>query len=203
MLGSVHALYQHKLSRVIAYSSVAQIACVYLGIALGNGEGIAAALFYILAHSAAKSMLFVTSHKLRRACGGADGLEDLRGAARRSPLAGLAFLAGACSLVGIPGLGGFTAKMYLAQAAVAGGGWRTPALLGLLAVSTTLNAAYMLRTALILYSRDKPAGEDPKPKTRDAAFAAATAAMIGLNLFLGFCGRPVIELIRRGLALFS
>ena len=67
VLGSVHALYQRKLSRVIAYSSVAQIACVYLGIALGSGEGIAAALFYILAHSAAKSMLFVTSHKLRRA----------------------------------------------------------------------------------------------------------------------------------------
>lgn len=203
VLGSVHALYQRKLSRVIAYSSVAQIACVYLGIALGSGEGIAAALFYILAHSAAKSMLFVTSHKLRRACGGADGLEDMRGAARRSPLAGLAFLAGACSLVGIPGLGGFAAKMYLAQAAIGGGGWRMPALLGLLAVSTTLNAAYMLRTALILYSRDKPAGEAGKPKARDAAFAAATAVMIGLNLFLGFCGRPVIELIHRGLALFS
>ena len=81
VLGSVHALRQRKLSRVIAYSSVAQIACLYLGIALGSREGIAATLFYILAHSAAKSMLFLTAHKLRMASGGADGLEPLRGAA--------------------------------------------------------------------------------------------------------------------------
>ena len=203
VLGSVHAIMQHKLSRVIAYSSVAQIACVYLGIALGSREGIAAALFYILAHSAAKSMLFLTAHKLRRACGGADGLEDLRGAANRSPLAGLTFLVGACSLVGIPGLGGFAAKLYLAQAAIGAGGWKMPVLLGLLALSTTLNVAYMLRTVLILYSREKPPGEPEMPKARDSAFAAAMTVMIGLNVFLGVFGQPVLELIRRGLALFS
>ena len=126
VLGSVHALRQRKLSRVIAYSSVAQIACLYLGIALGSREGIAATLFYILAHSAAKSMLFLTAHKLRMASGGADGLEPLRGAANLSPLAGLAFLLGASSLVGIPGLGGFAAKLYLAQAAVSAGGCSYP-----------------------------------------------------------------------------
>ena len=203
VLGSVHALRQRKLSRVIAYSSVAQIACVYLGIALGGREGVAAALFYILAHSAAKSMLFLTAHKLRRACGGADGLETLRGAANRSPLAGLAFLVGACSMVGIPGLGGFAAKLYLAQTAIGAGGWKMPVLLGLLAVSTALNAVYMLRTVLILYSREKLPGEDGQPMARDSVFAVATAVMIGLNIFLGVCGQPVLELIYRGLALFS
>ncbi len=203
VLGSVHALRQRKLSRVIAYSSVAQIACLYLGIALGSREGIAAALFYILAHSAAKSMLFLTAHKLRQACGGEDGLEALRGAANRNRLAGIAFLFGACSLVGIPGLGGFAAKLYLAQAAVGAGGWKMPALLGLLAVSTALNAVYMLRTALILYSREKPPGEAGQPNARDSLFSAAATVMIGLNIFLGICGQPVLELIRRGLALFS
>ena len=103
VLGSVHALRQRKLSRVIAYSSVAQIACLYLGIALGSREGIAATLFYILAHSAAKSMLFLTAHKLRMASGGADGLEPLRGAANLSPLAGLAFLLGAMENAGAAG----------------------------------------------------------------------------------------------------
>ena len=203
VLGSVHALRQRKLSRVIAYSSVAQIACLYLGIALGSREGIAATLFYILAHSAAKSMLFLTAHKLRMASGGADGLEPLRGAANLSPLAGLAFLLGACSLVGIPGLGGFAAKLYLAQAAVSAGGWKMPVLLGLLALSTALNVVYMLRTALILYSREKPHGEAGQPKTRDSLFAAAMVVMIGLNIFLGVCGQSVLELIYCGMALFS
>ena len=203
VLGSVHALRQRKLSRVIAYSSVAQIACLYLGIALGSREGIAATLFYILAHSAAKSMLFLTAHKLRMASGGADGLEPLRGAANLSPLAGLAFLLGASSLVGIPGLGGFAAKLYLAQAAVSAGGWKMPVLLGLLALSTALNVVYMLRTALILYSREKPHGEAGQPKTRDSLFAAAMVVMIGLNIFLGVCGQSVLELIYCGMALFS
>jgi formate hydrogenlyase subunit 3/multisubunit Na+/H+ antiporter MnhD subunit len=201
VIGSVHAIRQHRLSRLIAYSSVAQIACVYLGISIGGTEGIAAALFYILAHSAAKSMLFLTAHKLRQVSGGADGLEDLRGAANRNRLAGLAFLTGACSLTGIPGLGGFAAKLYLAQAGIVRGGWRMPVLLGLLALSTVLNVAYMLRSSLILYSReDKKTTESP-PR-HDPMFAGTMIVQIGLNLFLGLCGNTVMELLRSGLALF-
>ena len=201
VIGSVHAIRQHRLSRLIAYSSVAQIACVYLGISIGGTEGIAAALFYILAHSAAKSMLFLTAHKLRQVSGGADGLEDLRGAANRNRLAGLAFLTGACSLTGIPGLGGFAAKLYLAQAGIVRGGWRMPVLLGLLALSTVLNVAYMLRSSLILYSREDKKPTESPPR-HDPMFAGTMIVQIGLNLFLGLCGNTVMELLRSGLALF-
>ena len=201
VIGSVHAIRQHRLSRMIAYSSVAQIACVYLGISIGGAEGITAALFYILAHSAAKSTLFLTAHKLRQVSGGADGLEDLRGAANRNHLAGLAFLTGACSLTGIPGLGGFAAKLYLAQAGIARGGWRMSVLLGLLALSTVLNVAYMLRASLILYSReDKIPSESPH--RHDPLFAVTMIIQIGLNLFLGLCGNTVMQLFRSGLTLF-
>ncbi len=201
VIGSVHAIRQHRLSRMIAYSSVAQIACVYLGISIGGTEGITAALFYILAHSAAKSTLFLTAHKLRQVSGGADGLEDLRGAANRNHLAGLAFLTGACSLTGIPGLGGFAAKLYLAQAGIARGGWRMSVLLGLLALSTVLNVAYMLRASLILYSReDKIPSESPH--RHDPLFAVTMIIQIGLNLFLGLCGNTVMQLFRSGLTLF-
>ena len=201
VIGSVHAIRQHRLSRMIAYSSVAQIACVYLGISIGGAEGITAALFYILAHSAAKSTLFLTAHKLRQVSGGADGLEDLRGAANRNHLAGLAFLTGACSLTGIPGLGGFAAKLYLAQAGIARGGWRMAVLLGLLALSTVLNVAYMLRASLILYSReDKIPSESPH--RHDPLFAVTMIIQIGLNLFLGLCGNTVMQLFRSGLTLF-
>ena len=78
-----------------------------------------------------------------------------------------------------------------------------PVLLGLLALSTALNVVYMLRTALILYSREKPHGEAGQPKTRDSLFAAAMVVMIGLNIFLGVCGQSVLELIYCGMALFS
>jgi len=119
ILGSVDAIREHHFSRMIAYSSVSQIGYIFLGISLGTEMGMAAALFHILAHSAAKSMLFLSASKLREVSGGSDAFRDIRGAGVRAPLAGLAFAIGACSLVGIPLLGGFTAKVFLSQAGLA------------------------------------------------------------------------------------
>ena len=63
IMGSVHAIRQRHMMRMIAYSSVAQIGYIFLGIALGTEAGFAAALFHILAHSSAKSMLFLAGNK--------------------------------------------------------------------------------------------------------------------------------------------
>ena len=114
LMGSVHAIRQRHFSRMVAYSSVAQIGYIFLGISLGTEAGMAAALYHILAHSAAKSMLFLTTNRLREVSAGDDNFKAIRGAGFRAPLAGLAFTVGACSLVGIPGLGGFASKVYLA-----------------------------------------------------------------------------------------
>ncbi len=203
ILGSVHAIRQRRVTRMVAYSSVAQIGCVFLGISLGTEAGIAAAIYHILAHSAAKSMLFLASGMLRETSGNEDAFPALRGAALRAPLAGLAFTVGACSLVGIPGLGGFASKLYLASAGVALGGWRMIVTLGVLAASTLLNVAYMLRAVLTLYSKKDEAEEtDQSLAFRDSFFAAAMTALIAFNLLLGLLGDPILKLIEQGLRLF-
>jgi len=203
LMGSVHAIRQRHMSRMVAYSSVAQIGCIFLGISLGTRVGVAAAVYHILAHSAAKSMLFLTTNKLRQVSGGGDSFREVRGAALRAPLAGLAFLAGACSLVGIPGFGGFASKLYLAQAGAALGGWRMAAMLGALAVSTLLNVAYMLRTALTLYRAPEETAGEMGPAPKDAPFAAAMAAMIFFNVFLGIFGNSIFHLIEQGIGMFA
>ena len=205
IMGSVHAIRQRRMMRMVAYSSVAQIGYIFLGISLGTEAGMAAAVYHILAHSAAKSMLFLASGRLREASGNRETFPALRGAALRTPLAGLAFTMGACSLVGIPGLGGFASKLYLASAGVELGGWRMPVVLAVLAVSTLLNVAYMLRTVLTLYRQEEAHAEETEeqPKARDAAFAAAMIALMGLNVALGLLGGPLMEMIHQGLALFA
>ena len=204
IMGSVHAIRQRRLMRMVAYSSVAQIGYIFLGISLGTEAGTAAAVYHILAHSAAKSMLFLASSKLRDASGGEDTFPSLRGAALRAPLAGLAFTAGACSLVGIPGLGGFASKAYLASAGAALGGWRMAVTLAVLAVSTLLNVAYLLRTVLILYRKNESAEEtDRRFACRDRFFAMAMTALIVFNLLLGLMSGPILKLIEQGLRLFA
>ena len=204
IMGSVHAIRQRHFSRMVAYSSVAQIGYIFLGISLGTEMGMAAALYHILAHSAAKSMLFLTAHQLREVSGEEDTFRALRGAGHRSPLAGAAFTVGACSLVGIPGLGCFASKVFLAQAGVALGGWRMALLLGALAISTLLNAAYMLRTVLTLYRENNESiVQEKQTKVHDSAFAIAMVALILLNVSLGLLGGPLMDIIQQGFALFA
>lgn len=201
VMGSVHAIRQKHLLRMVAYSSVAQIGCIFLGIALGTEAGMAAAVYYLMAHSAAKSMLFLAANRLREASANEDTFKALRGGALRAPLAGLAFVFGACSLVGIPGLGGFAGKLYLASAGVQAGGWRMAAVLAVLALSTLLNVAYMLRTLLTLYREREETNQSTV--CRDGFFAVAVSALIALNLLLGLLGGPIIKLIEQGIRLFA
>ena len=203
ILGSVDAIREHHFSRMIAYSSVSQIGYIFLGISLGTTAGMAAAIFHILAHSAAKSMLFLSANKLREVSGGSDAFRDIRGSGFRAPMAGLAFGVGACSLVGVPLLGGFSSKVFLAEAGIQLGGWRMAVLLLTLAVSTALNVMYMLRTAMTLYRPGERFPLTRSPLARDPLFTGAMAVLIVVNAALGVLGGGVMRLIYQGIAMFS
>ena len=185
ILGSIDAILEKKLRRMIAYSSVAQIGYIYLGIALGTQAGIAAAVFHIIAHALAKALLFLSGDRLIGASDGDATFHELRGAGYRAPLCGAAFTIGACSIVGIPFLGGFASKLYLASACM--GLERINALIALivLAVSTALNAAYFLITVVTLYM--KPPHEYHTrlnhPKVSTAALAVFALLIVALGVF--------------------
>ena len=196
LLGSLRALGETHIKRMLAWSSVAQLGYVFMGIGLGTEAGVAAACFQILAHAFTKPLLFVSAGRLSAVMGHEKQMGALHGAAWREPLAGIGFGIGALSMVGIPLFGGFAAKAGLALSAI--GGAKAAAALAVLALSSILNALYYLPALLGLWS-ERPA--DRTPVEPDGACAASILALAAGVLALGLGFRPVMELILRGLAL--
>ena len=197
LLGSVRAIYETHIKRMLAWSTVAQLGYVFMGIGLGTAEGVAAACFQILIHAFAKPLLFVSAGRLSAAAGHEKQLSALRGSAWSAPPAGLGFGVGALSMVGIPLFGGFAAKAGLGLGALDGGS-KTAAALGVLALSSVLNALYYLPALINLWS-DRPA--QPKRLARDGACTASVLLLAAGVLTLGLCFKPVMDLIVRGLSL--
>ena len=197
ILGSVRAIGETHVKRMLAWSTVAQVGYIFMGVGLGTGAGVAAACFQILAHAFAKPLLFVSAGRLSAVSGHEKQLFALRGSARRAPLAGLGFGVGALSMVGIPLFGGFAAKAGLALGSIPDG-TKTAAALGVLALSSVLNALYYLPALINVWS-GAPA-EASRPGRDDACSAAILLLAAGV-LTLGLRFGPVMDLIVRGLAL--
>ncbi len=120
IMGSVFAIFQKNIKRVIAYSTVAQMGYIFLGIGLGTDIGVSIAIFHIIGHALTKSALFLlvgamieqTGHK---------SLEHLKGIGKEMPLTLGLFSIGALSMIGIPILPGFISKWHLSLASIAAG----------------------------------------------------------------------------------
>ena len=118
ILGSVRALATNDVRRMIAFSSVAQIGYIYMGIGLGTKYGIYAAVFHVLSHAASKSLLFIAANGLSLASDNSKLFKDLKGAGFRNKIAGFGFMVGSLSMVGIPLFAGFISKLNFAEASI-------------------------------------------------------------------------------------
>ncbi len=203
IMGSVSAIREKDIRRMVSFSSVAQIGYIFMGIGMGTEAGLVAAIFHLFVHALGKSMLFLSTSGLVAASGESKHFHDLIGSGYRNPVAGVAFTVGSFSMVGIPFLGGFISKVYFAKAAMLLDSPATAAVLLVLAASTFLNTIYFLKTVITLYRR-KP--EDiPTARRYRTAFSAKAAlvALIAANFVLGILSQPIIEAIRAGLRLFA
>lgn len=204
IMGSLSAIRQSDIRRMIAFSSVAQIGYIYMGMGLGTDEGMMAAVFHIFAHSVCKSMLFLAAGGLADASGNSKQFRDLRGAGYRSPIAGVAFTIGALSMVGFPFLGGFSSKVNFAMAAMGAGDVRMTLTLIVLAISTALNTVYFIKTVITLYR--KPLDNVVYPVERGKrgfCFNFALICFSVVNIVLGLFSQPLVQLITSGLATFG
>jgi multicomponent Na+:H+ antiporter subunit D len=200
MIGSVLAMREKQLDRMIAYSSAAQIGYVYMGIGMGE-IGMTAAMLHIIAHTVTKPLLFLTMAKLSNMSNGSRKFTDLAGAGYRAPVSGVCFTVGALSMVGVPGLIGFSSKLYFASAALSTDMRVMIPVLLALAVSTLLNAAYYLRAVITLYSK----GGDPRPLPDTApkerpVFLLSIICLAVMIIVLGIFPGWIAELIRQGLS---
>ena len=200
VLGSLDAVRQKNLRRMVAYSSVAQIGYIFMGIGLGSAAGAGAGLYHIFAHAAAKSLVFVAAFGLIKGAAGNADIQGLRGAGFRNKVAGAGFVAGSLSMVGIPG------KLMFAEASLERPAYAV-VVLAALAVSTVLNAIYFMRVVLILYTpltaEEKAAGMKEQTACNPWQFKAAIGGGVALTLFLGIGAAPVMQVVRQGLEIFG
>lgn len=202
IMGSVNAILENDIRRMVAFSSVAQIGYIYMGFGLGTAFGMAASVFHILSHAVTKSLLFVASAGLSDASGKSTKFEALTGSGYRNPAAGIAFTIGACSMVGIPMFSGFISKLLFAQAAVQIRPEKMLPALICLAISTILNAIYFMKTVLRIYTPDNKAYENNKVKMQPVCIMSLLL-MVMLNMILGCCSQPIVDWITAGLNMFG
>ena len=195
IIGSVDAISERHIKRMIAFSSVSQMGYIYVGISLGTPAGFLAALFHIIVHAVTKPMLFSAAGGLASASGHKYHLDQLRGSAYRNPVAGVAFVIGSLSMIGIPFFAGFGAKYYLSMAAMTNSGKMWFVLLAL-AVSTVLNAVYYIRAIRCIYSKDT----DSHPRHKvSRSYNLGMGVFIVANVALGLFYQKIVDIIALGL----
>ncbi len=127
LVSSIAAIRQTNVKKVLAYSSVGQIAYIVLGFSLANDAGVTASVIHIFNHAVIKGGMFmaVGAVALRMGGGQQSGVrvEDFKGIGRKMPLTMAAFTVGGCGLIGVPMTAGFISKWYLVEAAMQEGYW--------------------------------------------------------------------------------
>ena len=202
IFGSISAIRENDVRRMIAFSSVAQIGYIYMGIGMGTQAGMEASIFHIFSHAATKSLLFIGAIGLTDVSGGSRQFIELTGSAYRNKWAGVAFTVGSLSMVGVPLFSGFISKLLFAQAAVQNDVKMLPALI-VLGISTILNAIYFMKTVIRIYTPVEERKYESITFKDMKLYVAALACFIILNVVLGVSSQPIADIIGQGLAMFS
>ncbi len=191
LVGSLLALGQDNLKARLAFSTVSQLSYIILGAALLNQSGILGGVSHITNHAVSKITLFlcagsiyVSTHKTK--------ISQMSGLARRMPWTMAAFAVASLSIVGIPGTSGFVSKWYLALGSLE---LHSLALLGVLLISSLLNATYLGPVVYKAYFEEAPPTHE---EVREVPWMVAPLAIsAAASLLLGLYPAPVLELAGR------
>ena len=202
IFGSLSAIRENDIRRMIAYSSVAQIGYIYMGFGMGTEAGMTASIFHILSHAATKSLLFIAAIGLTDVSGGSRAFIELTGSGYRNKWAGVTFTVGSLAMVGVPLFSGFISKLLFSQAAVQNHAKMLPALI-VLGISTVLNAIYFMKTVIRIYTPIDNSVYSIMTFKSMPVYAIVLLAFIILNIILGISSQPVVDMIQQGLATFA
>lgn len=186
-VASTVAIYQNNVKRLLAYSSVAQIGYMILGISLANVSGLTGGIVHLFNHALIKGGLFMALGGVFLRLG-STGIEAMTGLGARMPMTMAAFVAGGLSLIGVPLTSGFISKWYLVAGAIEKGWWPVAILV---VAGSLLAVVYIWRVIEVAYFRPVPEGA---PEVREAPLAMLLSAwaLIGANIYFGIAsGFPV------------
>ncbi len=194
-VGNVVAIAQSNLKRMLAYSSIAHVGYMLVGVVAGGPLGAGGVLFYLLVYTFTTVGAFGVILLLERGREEAVNLEDYGGLAARHPALALTLALFLLSLIGMPPTAGFAGKFYLFGAAVRSGYiW-----LAIIAVLNSVVAAYYyLRLIVYMYMREQE-GVPTEPAPSFAGRLALGIALWGV-FQLGLMPAPVLDLAQAAVA---
>lgn len=172
--GSVAAIAQTNIKRLMAYSSIGHVGYALIGLVVGNEEGARGLLIYLLIYLFMNLGTFAAILSMRVKGKHVEQISDLSGLVKNRPGMALALGALMFSMAGIPPLAGFLGKFYIFVAAV-NAGFVPLAIIGLLA--SVIGAFYYLRIIKIMYF-DEPAEAFDKPDLIPGTIFAVSAALM-------------------------
>ncbi len=149
-IASLAAVFQENAKRMLAYSSVAQIGYITLGIGLHNQSGLTGSIVHLFNHAVTKSALFMCLGAIVYRTANMR-LTNLAGIGRKMPLTTAAFVLAGLSIIGVPGTAGFVSKWYLAVGAIERGYWP---LVFLIVASSLIAVLYIGRFVEVAYFRE-------------------------------------------------
>ena len=182
LIASFIAVFETNLKRMLAYSSVAQIGYITLGIGIADQAGLTGGLVHMLNHAVMKAALFLAAAAMLYRAGTVQ-IADLAGIGRRMPLTTVAFTIAGFGLVGTPGTAGFISKWYLAVGALDKGWW---ALVLVIVASSLIALVYVGRVLEVVWMREpssgmKEGGDPPPSMLVPIAVLAAATIYLGLD----------------------
>ena len=178
--GSLVAIFQTDIKRMLAYSSVAQIGYIVLGISLVSAGGVTASFLHIFNHALMKAALFAVMGCIFFRMSSVR-LSDMAGIAKEMPLTFGCFVIGGLSLIGVPLTGGFISKFYLIKATLELDLWWIGALI---LMSSLLAIVYIWRVVEVMYFEPAPEGRIPATEA-PLSMLIPTIVLAAANIYFG------------------
>ena len=187
---SFQAIFQTDVRRLLAYSSVAQVGYILLGVSIGTAAGVSSGLLHLVNHAVIKGALFMAVAGVVLVHGGTR-LSDFRGLGRRAPFTMTALAIAGLSLIGVPLTAGFQSKYALVTALLQNGWWWA----AIIVVFTSFLAVLYVGRILEAVFFQAPIGQAATTKSRLPVLVGVPLwAMALTSIWIGVDGGFVIGL---------
>lgn len=192
ILGSLIALVQTDIKRLLGYSWIAQAGFILVGLASASPAGVDSTMFYVISYGFATIGTFAVVAMVRDPNGEATNLASWAGIGRKSPLVAASLSIFMLGLAGIPLTSGFVSKFAVFVAAIeAGATW-----LVIIGVITSLIAAFFYVRVVVIMFFAQPTEKTASVVVPSAFTTVALAAGVAVTVILGVMPQPVLEMLR-------
>jgi multicomponent Na+:H+ antiporter subunit D len=189
LFGGLSAIGTHNVKRMLAYSTLAQIGFILVGVGWGTPLALIAALVFAFNHSLIKAaMLMLAGYIASRAAIKSAAFDIVTGVGQAAPGAGILFFVGALALAGLPPTNGFISKLLLFDSGLDATSFTALLIIGLASILTMI---YTIRAFMRIWWR-QPTGQGNIKPAGDGL--VAPALLVALILLLGVWANPLVQL---------